>query len=128
MLYIVETAKDFETAVQALEEAVKRHKFGILHVHDLKKTLKEKGIEFPHRCRILEVCNPQKATQVLTQEMTVNLALPCRISVYEEGGKVKIGMIRPTTLLALFPRKESLRGVAEEVEQETIQMIEEARG
>ncbi|MFN3477348.1 MAG: DUF302 domain-containing protein [Candidatus Methylomirabilales bacterium] len=128
MLYITETAKDFETAVKDLEEAVKRHKFGILHVHDLKKTLKEKGIEFPNRCRILEVCNPQKATQVLTQDMTVNLALPCRISVYEEGGKVKIGMIRPITLLALFPGKESLRGVAEEVEQETIQMIDEAKG
>lgn len=128
MLYITETTKDFETAVKDLEEAVKRHKFGILHVHDLKQTLKEKGIEFPNRCRILEVCNPQKATQVLTQDMTVNLALPCRISVYEEGGKVKIGMIRPITLLELFPGKESLRGVAEEVERETIQMIDEAKG
>jgi uncharacterized protein (DUF302 family) len=33
--------------------------------------------------------------------MTVNLALPCRISVYEEGGKVKIGMVRPTALLLI---------------------------
>lgn len=128
MLYVVETAKDFEAAVKDLEEAVKRHHFGILHVHDLKKTLHEKGIEFPNRCRILEVCNPQKATQVLTQDMTVNLALPCRISVYEEGGKVKIGMIRPITLLELFPGREALKEVAEEVESVTIQMIDEAKG
>lgn len=128
MLYVVETAKDFEATVKDLEEAVKRHHFGILHVHDLRKTLHEKGIEFPNRCRILEVCNPHKATEVLTQDMTVSLALPCRISVYEEGGKVKIGMIRPIALLELFPGKESLRGVAEEVERETIRMIDEARG
>ncbi|MFQ5741482.1 MAG: DUF302 domain-containing protein [Acidobacteriota bacterium] len=127
MLYVVETGKPFETAVRDLEEAVKRHKFGVLHVHDLKKTLKEKGIDFPAQCRILEVCNPQRATEVLSKSMTVNLALPCRISVYEEGGAVKIGMIRPTSLLALFPGKEELGSVAQQVEQETMRMIEEAR-
>ncbi|MBI4574536.1 MAG: DUF302 domain-containing protein [candidate division NC10 bacterium] len=47
-------------------------------------------------CKILEVCNPQRATQVLTANMGVNMALPCRISVYQEGGKTRIGMIRPT--------------------------------
>jgi uncharacterized protein (DUF302 family) len=43
MLYITETTKDFETAVRDLEEAVKRRKYGVLLVHDLQKTLKEKG-------------------------------------------------------------------------------------
>ena len=83
MLYIIETTKDFETAVRDLEEAVKRHKYGVLHIHDLQKTLKEKGIDFPHRVRILEVCNPQRASRVLTFHMPVNLALPCRTGTYE---------------------------------------------
>ncbi len=127
MLYIVETAKDVETAARDVEEAVKRNKFGVLHVHNLKQTLKEKGIDFPNACKILEVCNPQRANQVLTQNMTVNMALPCRISVYEEGGRTKIGMVKPTALLALFPGADALKSVAEEVERETIKMIEEAR-
>ncbi len=127
MLYVVETKKPFDVAVKDLEEAVKRNRFGVLHVHDLKGTLMEKGIDFPHACKILEVCNPQRATEVLSHDMAVNLALPCRISVYEEGGKVKIGMVRPTALLSLFPGSDKLRAVAEEVERETIRMIEEAK-
>lgn len=127
MMYVVETKKPFDVAVKDLEEAVKRNRFGVLHVHDLKKTLKEKGIDFPNACKILEVCNPQRATEVLRHDMTMNLALPCRMSVYQEGGKVKIGMIRPTALLSLFPSADALRSVAEEVERETIKMIDEAK-
>lgn len=127
MLYVVETRKDVETAARDLEEAVKRNKFGVLHVHDLQKTLKEKGVDFPNACKILEVCNPQRAVQVLTKNMGVNTALPCRISVYREGGKTKIGMILPTALLALFPGSADLKAVAEEVERETKRMIDEAK-
>ncbi len=127
MLYIVESKKEVDTAARDLEEAVKRNKFGVLHVHDLQKTLKEKGVDFPNACKILEVCNPQRATQVLTSNMAVNMALPCRISVYREGGKTKIGMIRPTALLALFPGAPELKPVAEEVERETVRMIDEAK-
>ncbi|MGE5849183.1 MAG: DUF302 domain-containing protein [Candidatus Methylomirabilota bacterium] len=127
MLYTVETKKDVETAARDLEDAVRRNKFGVLHVHDLQKTLKEKGVDFPNACKILEVCNPQRALQVLTGNMAVNIALPCRISVYREGGKTKIGMIRPTALLALFPGAPGLKPVAEEVERETMRMIDEAK-
>lgn len=127
MLYIIDTPKDVETAARDLEAAVKRNKFGVLHVHNLQQTLKEKGVDFPNACRILEVCNPQRAQQVLTATMAVNMALPCRISVYQEGGRTKIGMIRPTALLALFPEAGALKTVAEEVERETIRMIEEAK-
>ncbi len=127
MLYIVETKKDVETAVRDLEAAVKRNNFGILHIHNLKQTLKEKGFDFPNGCKILDVCNPQQATRVLTQNMTVNLALPCRISVYQEGAKTKIGMVRPTALLTIFPGGEALKTIAEEVEQQTIKMIDEAK-
>ena len=116
-----------ETATWDLEAAVKRNKFGVLHVHDLQKTLKEKGVDFPKACTILEVRNPQRAVQVVTGNIRVNLALPCRISVYQEGGKTKIGMIRPTALLALSPGGSALKAVAEDVERETMRMIDEAR-
>jgi hypothetical protein len=36
-------------------------------------------------------------------------------------------MVKPTALLAIFPGAEALRSVAEEVEQQTIKMIEEAK-
>jgi len=57
----------------------------------------------------------------------LNLALPCRISVYQEKGKTKIGMVRPTALLALFPEAADLKAVADEVERATRRMIDEAK-
>ena len=127
MLYVVETSKDVETAARDLEEAVKRNKFGVLHVHNLKQTLKEKGIDFPNACKILEVCNPQQANKVLSQNMAVSMALPCRISVYEEGGRTRMATMLPTAMLAMFPRSEALKPVAEEVEQKILQMMDEAK-
>lgn len=126
-LYIVETTKDVETAARDLEAAVKRNKFGVLHVHDLQKTLKEKAVDFPSGCGILEVCNPQRAMQMPSVNMGVNMAPPCRISAYREGGKTKMGMIKPTALLALFPEATDLKSVADEVERETKRMIDEAK-
>lgn len=47
--------------------------------------------------------------------------------MFEEEGKVKIGMIKPTFLLSVFPGWETMKGEAEEVEQDTIRIIEDAR-
>ncbi|MBI3077705.1 MAG: DUF302 domain-containing protein [Deltaproteobacteria bacterium] len=127
MLHIVDTAKDFDTAARDLEEAVKRNRYGVLHIHDLQKTLREKGVEFPNRCMVFEVCNPQRAVRVLTAHMPVNLALPCRISVFEQEGRVKIGMISPKAILSFFPHKEELLKEADEVEADTRRIIDEAR-
>ena len=127
MLHIVETAKDVETAVRDLEEAVKRNKFGVISVLDLQEKMKEKGVEFAHACKILEVCNPQQASRVLTRNMAVSTALPCRISVYEEGGRTKIATILPSAMLAVFPGAKDLKPIAEEVEQQILKMIDEAK-
>ena len=127
MLYVRETSKDVETAARDLEEAVKRNQFGVLHVYDLKEKLREKGVDFKAECRILEVCNPKQAARVLTEDMEVSLALPCRISVYQAGGRTKIGTILPTGLVAIFPGATKLAPVAEEVEVAIRKMIDEAR-
>ena len=127
MKYVVTSSKSVEQASADLETAVKQHGFGVLHTYDLKQTLASKGVELPHECRILEVCNPRQAARVLSADMSMNMALPCRISVYEEGGQTRIGMVRPTALLAGLSESPSLREVAEDVEQATIRMIEDAK-
>jgi len=127
MKYVVTSGKSVEQATADLEAAVKQHGFGVLHTYDLKQTLAGKGVELPHECRILEVCNPRQAARVLSADMSMNIALPCRISVYEDGGQTRIGMVRPTALLASLSESPSLREVAEEVEQATIRMIDDAK-
>ena len=127
MYYIVDSEKSFEQATVDLEEAVKRNGFGVLHIHDLGATLRKKGIEFAEECRVLEVCNPGQAAKVLSTDMRLNMALPCRISVFTENGKTRIGMIRPEAILASLSDDESLAATAKEVASKTIRMIDEAK-
>ena len=127
MRYVVKSSKTVDQATSDLEAAVKANGFGVLHQYDLKQTLAGKGVDLPHECRILEVCNPKQAARVLDADMGMNIALPCRISVYEDEGATWIGMARPTALLASLSESADFRAVAEEVEQATIRMIEQAK-
>ena len=127
MYYIVETEKSFDDASADLESAVKRHDFGVLHVHDLGSTLRSKGIAFEEQCKVFEVCNPVQAAKVLSTDMRLNMALPCRISVYTEKGKTKIGLIKPVQMLSALSQEAALIQVSEEVESAVIQMVDEAK-
>lgn len=125
MLYVREAGESIDQVVGKLEEAAAAEKFGVLGVHDLKQKMNAKGVDFASECRVFEVCNPQKAKTVLETDMSISNALPCRISVYEEDGKVKVSTLKPTALLALFGRPE-LEPIAEEVEQTMIRIIDAA--
>ncbi len=57
--------------------------------------------------------------------MSVSAALPCRISIYEEGGKTILAGLKPTTLLALFDTPQ-LKSVAQEVEDTIVKIMTEA--
>src|SRR5712691_11712815 len=114
MLRIVESKKPLARLAADLEKAVANHKFGVLGVYDLKAKMAEKGVAFTRECRIYEVCNPHQAKKVLEANLEISTALPCRISVYEDGGTSKLATIRPTAMISLYPNPE-LRGVAEEV-------------
>lgn len=127
MYYIVDSTKSFDQASTDLEAAVTRHGFGVLHVHDLGATLRSKGITFEEQCRVFEVCNPVQASKVLSADMRLNMALPCRISVYTERGATKLGLIRPVDLLSALSADPSLATVAREVEGKTILMVDEAK-
>ena len=127
MYYVVDTNKDFEQATTDLDAAVKKLGFGVLHVHDLGQTLRNKGVEFEENCKVFEVCNPIQAGKVLSVDMKLNMALPCRISVYTEKGQTKIGLIKPVDMLAHLSDDETLLNIADEVEDLTIQMINNAK-
>ena len=128
MKHIVETKKTIDQAALDIQEAVKANNFGVLHTYDLKETLKTKGIDLPKECRIFEICNPKQAAAVLAEDMELNMALPCRISVWEnEGGSVKIGMISPKELLGSLSSSPVLSKIAEEVEATMKTIIQTAK-
>ena len=115
MLHIVESRKPLDRVAKDLEDAVARHQFGVLGVHDLKAAMAKKGVDFGPDCRVFEICNPQQAKKVLEANLEISTALPCRISLYEEGGVRKLATIKPTTLIGLYSTP-GLKAVAQEVE------------
>ena len=121
----MESKKPLARVAADLEQAVVRHKFGILGVHDLKAKMAEKGVPFARECRVFEVCNPHQAKKVLESSLELSTALPCRISIYEDGGVTKLATIRPTALIELY-RNAELKGVADEVEATLISIMAEA--
>jgi uncharacterized protein (DUF302 family) len=59
--------------------------------------------------------------------MRLNMALPCRISVFTDKGKTKIGLIKPVQMLSALSQDEALKKVSEEVEAKVIQMVDAAK-
>lgn len=127
MYYVAESNKAFEDAAADLEAAVRRNGFGVLHVHNLGSTLRSKGMDFDQQCKVFEVCKPEQAAKVLATDMRMNMALPCRISVYTQNGKTMIGMIKPTQIFSALSQDPALAQVAHEVEEKTMLMIDEAK-
>lgn len=125
MTYSKHSLRSSEELEQRLREAAAKHKFGILHVHDLRQTLQSKGIELGSECKVYDVCNPQAAAKALHTEMRVSTVLPCRISIFTENQGCTIATVRPTSLLEATSL-EGVASLAEEVEREVLAIIDEA--
>jgi uncharacterized protein (DUF302 family) len=127
MLFEVSSAKSLDEIDRGLQEAAARHRFGIIATHNLKETMKNKGVDFDGECVIYEVCNPHQAKKVLEADASISTALPCRISVYRAADGYRLATLLPTAVLGLFGRPE-LEPVAQEVESVIKAMMEEAAG
>jgi len=124
MLFEIESQKTRAQIEEGIQAAAARHGFGVIAVHDLKETMKKKGVDFAGDCLIFEVCNPHQAKKVLEANGAISTALPCRISVYRSGEGYKLATILPTAMLALFGNAE-LDPVAREVEDVILAMMRE---
>jgi len=125
MLVKFSTDKTVSETAAALQVAVQANHFGVIQVHNLTETMAKKGVAFASECLISEVCQPQQAKRMPDQNMSISTALPCRISLYEEGGKTILATIKPTILLAMFNTPQ-LQGVAQEVEDTIVKIMKEA--
>ena len=126
MKTILTSDKSVDQAAQDFEEAVSRNGFGVLHVYNLKETLQNKGFPREEEIRVYEICNPARATEVLDVDIEMNMALPCRVSVYSADGRTHIGMINPSNMLSMLNDDPRLKKVADDVEATILTMMKEA--
>lgn len=123
--YTVETSKNLDEAVKAVEERLLEENFGVLWKLDLTAKLKEKGMDFETPYTVLEVCNPKEAQRVLSENLLVGYFLPCKIVVYEDKGTTKIGLPKPTSLIQMI-KNDEIQAMAEDIEHRLILSINKA--
>ena len=127
MLITVRTRKSLGEVRQRFEEAAAENRFAVLGTHDVGERLRAKGLQFDRKYYVYEVCNPVAAKKVLDTNVRIGTALPCRVSIYTDGGDVVLETLKPTAMLSMFG-EPTLDGTAREIEAAIEAMMTAAAG
>ncbi len=103
--YTVTTTKTFDAAVQSVQDEIAQAGLRVLYVHDVQKTLGEKGFE-RGPFKIIEFCSAKFANEFLNTDIKIGLCLPCKINVYVKNGETFISGMRPIVLSQFFPQAD----------------------
>jgi uncharacterized protein (DUF302 family) len=114
--YTKEIAKTPDQVIADLTENLKEEHFGVLWHLDIQAKLKEKGVDYDGTYHVLEICNPHEAKRVLSEDLLAGYFMPCKIVVYQDNEKIRIGMPRPTVLVSMI-HNENLKSIAEDMEK-----------
>ncbi len=125
LAYVVESERAFDELVADVEKKTAENGFRVLYVHDVQKTLQEKGFTFPGY-KIIEICNAKLAHTVLQADRNIGLMMPCKINVYERDGKRYLAGMLPTLISEFFP-DAPLGSAPEEVENIIKKIINEVK-
>ncbi len=103
--YTVTTQKTFDEAVQSTEDEIPKAGMRVLYIHDVQKTLGEKGF-MREPFKIVEFCNAKFASEFLDIDIKIGLCLPCKINVYTKDSETFISGMRPIVLPQFFPQAD----------------------
>lgn len=123
MNYKKETLKSFDKVLDDIQVKVAENGFRVLHIHDVKQTLKDKGFEIDNYS-IVEVCNAKFANCVINVNKEYGVMMPCKINVYSEEGKTILITPEPTKMIEKFGM-EGVEDIAQDVDNVLKKIIDE---
>ena len=124
--HTVKTQKSINDTITNLTDNLKEIGFGVLEILDFKNILQKKGQEFQNEYKLMEVCNPILAKQVLETNSDLGLLLPCTIAVYQKDKQNYVSLAKPTSLLKIAS-EDNMQFVGDEIEKNLINAIEKSR-
>ncbi len=119
-----ESPYSIDETVDALQRAAIGRNFRIIRVQTLENGLFDPDAE-NHNQVIVYFCNFQLLNEALAVDPRVGLFLPCRVTVVEQAGKVRVMAINPKRLAYLFNNAE-LNKLCSGMADTYTQIIEEA--
>ncbi len=114
-LLTAETDRPFDEVVEAVKRAAVGANFRLIRVQPLDQGLAPPGQEDQRRI-IVYFCNFNFLYRAMAIDPRVGMFLPCRVTVVEDGDKVRLLAINPTRLSRLFNNSELDRACAEMAE------------
>ena len=90
----------FSATLEAVERAARARGFAVVELHDIRQTLATKGFEI----RPLSIFELTLVSEDAVSAM--DLLLPVRVNVYEEGELVWVAALRPTLFCQVYPEHE----------------------
>jgi uncharacterized protein (DUF302 family) len=124
MDYTKTTDKPFDRVVADIERLAAEKSFRVLHIHNVQQTLQEKGF-IREPIKIVEICNAGFAHKALGKEIGVSMFMPCKITVYTEGGQTHMIAPRPAVIAEFFP-EAGLEELAADVDTVITTIVDEA--
>lgn len=108
---------NFDDAVTAITESLKKEGFGVLTEINLQEKLKDKlNVDF-RKYKILGACNPAFAYQALQQEDKIGTMLPCSVIVQELGdNEIEVAAVDPIASM-MAVENPNLASIAREVKE-----------
>jgi cytochrome c oxidase cbb3-type subunit 3 len=123
-VFTVESPYDFKTTVANLRKAISSNNFILIREQELDTGLVPEGKENKKQ-HIVYFCNFDLLNKALATDPRVGLFLPCRITVVEVGGKVKLMSVNPKRLSEMFNNSE-LNDLCDQMTQQYQAIMEEA--
>jgi len=120
----VDSPYDMQTTIENLKRAVVSNNYVFIREQTLSFGLVPENQEDSQQ-RIIYFCNFNQMNDAIITDPRVGLFLPCRITVVEQNGKVKMMAMNPKRLSAIFNNSE-LNAMCDEMAMRYVTIMEEA--
>jgi uncharacterized protein (DUF302 family) len=103
MIVTQESQFGFDDTVAALEKGIADHGWVVSRVMDMNKSMAKHNVEFGPRVKLVKLCNPEYAKNVLTTDRHVSTLMPCTFAVWEDDdGKVYLSKMNMSLMAKMF--------------------------
>jgi cytochrome c oxidase cbb3-type subunit 3 len=119
-----ESDSDLATVIENIKRAAEGKNFRMIRIQNMDNGFVDEKAESGKEV-IIYFCNFKLLNQALKVDSRVGLFLPCRVTAYEQDGKVKVIAINPRRLSHLFNNNE-LDRLCDEMHKTYVEILEEA--
>jgi len=103
MLNVHRSKFSFDDTVQRVQNAVKRQGWVVTGTRDMQESLAKHGRHLGRRVKIVELCHPGYALDVLGTDRELSAMMPCAIAVYEgDDGQTYISKMNTGLMGKMF--------------------------